>query len=156
MYGHFMLLQACHLLNGQLSNSLNFKSVLLCLLFIYTFIHCFILYQISVARRLWVILLGTNWSSGGVNIHLSVINLWFLLDVYIFAYFVSKDLACKAVWPHGLLVLIMHATNSDAVSDAPGPSPFCLKWKLELMYGYLNIVMFSCLVNGLSMHSISR
>jgi hypothetical protein len=90
MYGHFMLLQACHLLNGQLSNSLNFKSVLLCLLFIYTFIHCFILYQISVARRLWVILLGTNWSSGGINIHLSVINLWFLLDVYIFALFCKQ------------------------------------------------------------------
>jgi len=50
----------------------------------------------------------------------------------------------------------VHATNSDAVSGAPGTSPFWLKWKLELKYGYLNVVMFSRLVNGLSTHSISR
>ena len=143
----------------QLSNSINLKSVLLCLLFIYTFIHCLILYQMSVARRLWEILLGTSWSSGGFNIQLSVIHLWFLLDVCIFAYFVSKDLACKAVWRHGFLVLIMcmpQTVTQLLVPQAPAPSPFWLKWKLELMYGYLNVVVFSQLADVLSTHSTSR
>jgi uncharacterized MAPEG superfamily protein len=56
-----MLLQACHLLNGQLSNSINLKSVLF-VLARYLYIHP-LFYFVPDLRGEKIILLGTNWSS---------------------------------------------------------------------------------------------